>query len=134
MTYRRLLYASRARGDDRHSDQTAILRQARANNGLNGVSGVLWTDGRHYVQLLEGPPEAVSTIFDAIGKDGRHDEVRVLSDTVEPTRLFADWSMASLLPGETDAELRARLGRLLRNAPADIRAAFDAAATGGGPG
>lgn len=132
MDYRRLFYASRATGGDRGDDQIAILRQARANNGLNGVSGLLWTDGRRYLQILEGPPEAVSVIFDKIAEDDRHDGVRILSDTLEPTRLFADWSMASLFPGETDAELQTRLGRLLRSAPADIRAEFERAVAGSG--
>lgn len=128
-----MFYASRARGDDPGADRIAILRQARANNGLNGVSGLLWTDGRRYLQVLEGPPEAVSVIFDVIAADARHEEVRVLADTMEPTRLFADWAMASLLPGETDIELQARLGRILRSAPADIRAEFEQAVAGSGP-
>lgn len=130
MDYRRLIYASLARGEDRKSDQIAILRAARSNNGLNGVSGILWSDSRRYVQVLEGPPDSVSAVFQRIEADDRHEQIRVLADSMEPARIFADWSMASLLPGETNEELRARLGRLLRNAPGEIRAQFETASAG----
>lgn len=127
MEFRCLLYASVARGDDIRSDRIDILRQSRANNGLNGVSGLLWSDNARYLQVLEGSPDAVEAVFERIADDERHDGVRVLMDTLGPQRLFSDWSMASLLPGETDPELQTRLGRLLRSAPDEVRAEFEAA-------
>lgn len=130
MDFRRLLYGSVARGDDIRSDRIDILRQSRANNGLNGVSGLLWTDNARYLQVLEGSPDAVQAVFERIAFDKRHEKVRVLVDTMEPQRVFSDWSMASLLPGETDPELQMRLGRLLRSAPAEVRAEFEAVVVG----
>ena len=130
MDYRRLLYTSRARGTDRSSDQIAILGQSRSNNGLNGVTGLLWTDNRRYLQVLEGPPDAVSLTFERIKGDERHDELRVLADTVETSRAFFDWFMASLFPGESNAELQTRLARVLRNSPGDVRAEFAEAISG----
>lgn len=122
--FRRLIYTSAAAGDDQQRDHLDILRQSRANNGLNGVSGLLWTDGAGYLQVLEGAPEAVSLTFDRIAGDPRHRNLRVVSDRVERERAFGDWTMASL-PAERDgAVLRERVDRFLRVAPDDVRTAF----------
>lgn len=130
MDYRRLIYTSVARGDDPRADRVAILGQSRANNGLNGITGVLWADDVGYLQVLEGAPDVVAATFARISGDERHSELHVLSDTLENKRVFSDWSMASLLRGETDVELQTRLGRLLRSAPDEIKAKFQAVATG----
>lgn len=122
--FRRLIYASAAAGGDQRRDHLDILRQSRANNGLNGISGLLWTDGSVYLQLLEGAPEAVSITFDRIAADPRHRDVRIVSDGIEPERAFGDWVMASL-PAERDGTvLRERVNRFLRLAPEDVRTAF----------
>lgn len=122
--FRRLIYASAAAGVDQRRDHLDILRQSRANNGLNGISGLLWTDGTSYLQLLEGAPEAVSITFDRIAADPRHRDVRIVSDGIEPERAFGDWVMASL-PAERDGTvLRERVNRFLRLAPEDVRTAF----------
>lgn len=127
MDFRRLLYTSVAIGHNVRSDQIDILRQSRANNGLGGISGVLWSDNQCHLQVLEGPPEAVAAVFERIAYDERHHDLRVLVDAVDSERVFSDWAMASLLPGETDAELRTRLGRLLRSAPEDVKIEFETA-------
>ena len=76
--------------------------------------------------MLEGSPEVVGAVFERISRDERHEDVRVITDAVEPQRVFSDWAMASVLPGESDPELRTRLGRLLRSASDEIRAEFEA--------
>lgn len=122
--FRRLIYASAAAGDDQRRNHVDILRQSRANNGLNGISGLLWTDGAGYLQVLEGGPEAVANTFGRIAADPRHRDVRIVSDRIEPERAFGDWTMASL-PAERDgAMLRERVDRFLRRAPDDVRTAF----------
>ena len=123
--FRRLIYTSAATASaDRRRDHVDILRQSRANNGLNGVSGLLWTDGTVYLQLLEGAPEAVSDTFDRIAADPRHHDVRIVSDLIEPERAFGDWTMASLPVEREGAVLRERVDRFLRRAPDDVRTAF----------
>lgn len=123
--FRRLIYVSAATASaDQRRDHVDILRQSRSNNGLNGISGLLWTDGSGYLQLLEGAPDAVSNTFDRIAADPRHSDVRIVSDRIEPERAFGDWTMASL-PAERDgAMLRERVDRFLRRAPDDVRTAF----------
>jgi len=117
---RRIVYSSRAAGRD---DLSTILVQSRANNGLNGITGILYADGASYLQVIEGTPEAVAHVFARIDSDPRHGDVRVLSDETADERIFGDWAMASI-PEEGDDLVRARLAGLLRNAPEGVRALF----------
>ena len=104
-------------------DLAAILRESRANNGIDGISGLLTTDGVSFVQVLEGPPESVAATFERIQRDRRHTDIVVVSDNLEAARAFADWTMASL-PGELAEVLRERLAMLLEDAPTAVRDAF----------
>jgi hypothetical protein len=116
---RRLIYTSQANDHD----LIDILRVSRANNGMDGVSGLLVAKQGVFVQVLEGSPESITTTFDRIRRDSRHSRVEVLSDTAENERVFADWAMAGL-KGEDDASIRERLAVLMTGVPATIRTVF----------
>ena len=121
---RRLVYASVPTGSTRRSDLDRILDQARRNNGMNGVSGLLVAAPDRYVQVLEGTPEAVDHIMDVIRQDERHTDVEVLDDARDGARIFGGWTMANLPGGVDEAGVRKRLRHLLRNAPAQVKEAF----------
>lgn len=121
--FRRVIYRSDADPQTARSDLAAILAQARANNGLNGLSGVLWTDGSIYLQVLEGTPEAVAHMIARIERDGRHRRFELLSDTVESRRAFGGWAMASLEDGDEHL-VRERMAAMLARVPENVRAAF----------
>ena len=116
---RRLIYPSRANDHD----LVDILRVSRADNGIDGVSGLLLAKEGMFVQVLEGPPESVATTFERIRHDSRHSHIEVLSDTAETERAFGDWAMAGL-PGEDDAAVRERLVVLTAGAPVTIKTVF----------
>lgn len=116
---RRILYTSRAV----KGDLIDILAVSRANNGIDGVTGLLLARGSEYVQLLEGPPESVGRAFQRIERDERHTGINVLSDSTANSRVFADWAMAGL-PGEPGDVMAIRLQAALRDAPDDVRSAF----------
>ncbi|WP_375250436.1 BLUF domain-containing protein [Sphingomonas sp.] len=120
---RRLMYASRATGDNIRDDCHAILRQSRPNNGIDGITGILWTDGDRYLQLLEGPPDSVARTFDRILRDPRHTEVSVLRDDMCVDRQFGDWTMAAL-PDEAPDDAAGRLSVLLHAVDADVSRFF----------
>lgn len=119
----RIVYVSRAVGTHAKTDRESILSVSRRNNGMDGVTGILWAEGDRYLQLLEGPPESVDNTFNRILLDPRHDEVVVIDWGEHADRLFGDWAMAGL-PGEAPADAISRLERLLRNAPSDVRRLF----------
>ncbi|SFP49303.1 BLUF domain-containing protein [Sphingomonas rubra] len=101
-----------------------ILHQSRRNNGAAGVTGLLYTDGTRFLQVIEGPEDAVDETFARIKADPRHRAVVILSDRTVTTREFGDWSMAR--PQDTDDEdaFDARLDRLLSGASDSVRGTF----------
>ncbi|MCC2976625.1 BLUF domain-containing protein [Sphingomonas sp. PL-96] len=121
---RRLIYSSTAVGDDRDVDLSDILQSSRVNNALDGITGLLWSDGREYVQVVEGAGLAVAETFERIRSDPRHRDVAVLSDQADVERAFIYWTMAQLVPGEDSLEIRHHLNHLLRDAPPEVRSAF----------
>jgi hypothetical protein len=76
-----------------------ILATARKNNGKLNVTGALLFSGGCFAQVLEGPLEAVETLFEQIECDPRHRNVTILHFKPADARNFADWSMA--YAGET---------------------------------
>lgn len=117
---RQILYASVC-GDGVDLDD--ILQQSRHNNAVDGITGLLWADGGHFLQVLEGPADSVATAYARIAADTRHRDIRILSDRSVDAREFGYWSMERGAAC-TDTGLRERLARRLSDAPADIRAVF----------
>ncbi|AVJ30188.1 diguanylate phosphodiesterase [Achromobacter spanius] len=91
-----LIYRSRVVELMSSEDLNGLLMQARERNVALHVTGVLLFDGVHFVQLLEGPDEAVAEIFSAIRRDPRHKNVVLLMRDQGPHRRFGGDSMAIL--------------------------------------
>jgi hypothetical protein len=71
-----------------------ILTTARTNNAKLNVTGALLFSGGCFAQVLEGPLEAVETLFEQIECDPRHRNVTILHFKPANTRNFGDWTMA----------------------------------------
>lgn len=92
----RIVYVSRSRiaaavGEE---EVAGILDASRRNNAAVGVTGALLFCRDCFAQVLEGPLDAVSVVFERIQGDPRHAEVVVLEAAPVAARGFADWSMA----------------------------------------
>lgn len=83
-----------------------IIFACERNNTPSGITGILVHDRGRFIQLLEGPEDAVDRLFAQISSDTRHTGVTVLLQEPCPDRLMPDWSMAFLNAG--DATLRHR--------------------------
>ena len=92
MSLIQLIYASRPFGFDEPT-LNGILADARRLNPKNDVSGALICRADLYLQLLEGPKEAVEATFARIARDDRHVEVHRLVTRPTDHRLFPDWAM-----------------------------------------
>jgi hypothetical protein len=90
---KRLIYASQATQDMDPDELVELLADARARNEGAGLSGMLLYCGQSFLQMLEGEPEALEATYTRIAADPRHKNLRLLSDTDVPTRLFPDWTM-----------------------------------------
>jgi hypothetical protein len=77
-----------------------ILCVSRTRNAQLGVTGVLYSDGVHFTQCLEGATETVELVFRSIAQDERHRDVVVVSRYECTRRAFAEFSMAAVSEDE----------------------------------
>lgn len=101
-----------------------IYEASRHNNAIDGITGLLVSDGYRFVQVLEGPHASVEAAFVRIALDPRHRDIDVLSDADVLEREFGGWSMADRRRGERANEYDDRLRRLIDRASPVIRDAF----------
>jgi hypothetical protein len=99
-----IVYISTARQPLTEAELQSVLAVSRRNNGAAGVSGLLIAGGRRFLQVLEGPEEAVAAAFDRIKADPRHFAVVVLSKKHVEAREFGDWTMGFEAGGAGGAE------------------------------
>ncbi len=126
-TIRRVVYCSRATKPMDHATLMKILNDARAFNSMDDISGVLLHDRGNFLQVLEGPSEAVDNLLVTLKRDDRHEEVDVLSDILVSERLFPDWQMGfgdladpalDFMPGiASDDERQNRIRKLADSIP-----------------
>lgn len=107
-------------------DIARILIKSRGNNRADDITGLLYHDGKRFLQALEGSDAAVERVFARILVDPRHSDVRLLSRRPIDEREFGTWAMASRPFGSITAQDRTRMVEALasRAAPA-IRDHFD---------
>ena len=78
----------------REEELLEILKISRENNVSKQITGMLLYKGGNFMQVLEGPDDAVNELFEKIKKDPRHHGVSIiLSEQIE-TRQFPNWEMA----------------------------------------
>jgi len=88
-----IVYISTARQRFSNKELNEVLLKSRLNNGRAGVTGLLVSGGKRFIQALEGPVDAVEATFERIKADQRHFAVVPLSIKEVQTREFGTWSM-----------------------------------------
>ncbi|MEG3124771.1 BLUF domain-containing protein [Sphingomonas sp. GB1N7] len=124
MPLRQLLYMSSSNPANGVFELPRIVAQSRQNNALDGVTGLLWSDGTRFLQVLEGPADSVSSTFDRIRRDPRHRAVVILHDREIEARQFGSWTMVQRGEGDGGDAFDAQMQRLLENASESVRGSF----------
>lgn len=88
-----LIYHSVAAPGVTPEDLQALIATSRRKNLERDISGILVFNGTAFLQVLEGPEEAVVDLMGYIHRDLRHTDVRVLAETIVAEREFGDWAM-----------------------------------------
>jgi len=125
MTLKSLTYTSLASLDLDAEDLEAIHRSAREANALEGITGLLIFNGTHFLQIVEGAPQAIDELVERLRRDPRHNGFEIRDERAIDHRSFADWSMELVrvsasyfeakdtvtdrLPSEVDAGVRDRV-------------------------
>jgi len=90
----RLIYTSMASASIKEPNIQDILKAARANNPNVDLTGVLLFHDDTFLQVLEGPKNAVLALVAKIETDPRnHGLIEIFREESE-ARIFPDWSMA----------------------------------------
>lgn len=97
----RLIYTSAARPpsgvpDPGEPGAGEIAAESTKRNAKRGLTGALIRVQDHFVQVLEGEYPEVEAVFEAICRDLRHSEVKLIDFATTGERMFAAWNMAAL--------------------------------------
>ncbi len=115
---RSLLGANGAEASSAEEGLADILRAARAKNADKGITGALMLYDDWFAQVLEGPKQAVDSLFSTIKTDPRHEAVTLDRIDADATRLFGNWAMAVVAEHhEPDMPMVATTGGLAQGAP-----------------
>src|SRR5690348_17199525 len=93
MTLKSLTYTSLAGLDLQADDLEEIHRTARNVNALEGITGLLIFNGTHFLQIVEGSPDAIDDLVERLRRDPRHSGLEVRDEQPIERRSFPDWSM-----------------------------------------
>ncbi len=106
-----LLYSSIATAALDEGGIEELLARARRRNAQSNITGVLFYNGRKFLQLLEGSKEDVDRLFAVIREDARHCQVTVFHSGEIAERAFSEWAMAYETVG-TETSLQSWQDRL----------------------
>lgn len=86
-------YASAGTVDFTDADLVELLAKARAKNEALGITGMLLYHEGSFLQVLEGPAEAVDGLYGRICLDKRHSDSILLFKREIDHRQFDNWTM-----------------------------------------
>ena len=92
----RCLYASRATQPLSSAVLDSILEQSSRRNPAHGLTGMLCFTDDLFVQVIEGGRDEVCEVFNAIVRDPRHRQVRLLAFEEITERRFGNWTMGQV--------------------------------------
>lgn len=122
-----LAYISSAKNVVDQALLDSVLDASRRNNLAAGVTGVLVSGGRRFLQVLEGPGQAVLTTYARIQADPRHRGFILISCLPVTEPAFGSWAMAHRQggTGTTDDQLQVAVEALTAKiADPNLRAQF----------
>jgi hypothetical protein len=122
MSLKSLTYTSLARLDLQAGDLEAIHRTAREVNALEGITGLLIFNGTHFLQIIEGAPNAIDDLVERLRRDPRHHGFEVRDERPVEQRSFPDWSMELVRVSASYFEVKDTVSdRLPEGTASDVR-------------
>jgi hypothetical protein len=106
---RQFVYISTAAPDLGQVDIVDILEASARNNPERGITGFLLFNGRNFLQLVEGPKDALDALMAQIHTDPRHSGIVRLQDNPIPERVCEKWTMKRLMLADSIDEREASL-------------------------
>lgn len=88
-----LIYSSVPTKTLNDAELEMLLAICREENKKHDVTGMLVCFADNYIQLIEGPEEAITRLYQNIVIDARHERVITLKEGYIKERFFPDWAM-----------------------------------------
>jgi putative heme degradation protein len=89
----RLVYRSYANSIFSQEDLESLLETSRKKNKTLDITGILFFVDDSFIQILEGPVQAVEELYATIKQDERHTDCKIIEKQNIELRYFQDWSM-----------------------------------------
>lgn len=124
MPLHQIMYISTVVGTVTPQECAAVAQLSAVNNQRDDVTGLLLFNSRRFLQVLEGPRDAVERIFARIYDDPRHRAVVKLREGTVDDREFGQWAMAYDDPARPSHSLKDKVAALLERAGPSTRAHF----------
>ena len=91
----RLVYVSTATSRlDLPRQAAEIALWSAGPNARNGLTGALVGHDGHFIQVVEGPPDALDALLRRLEADDRHYDLILIDRWPIETRVFESWAMA----------------------------------------
>lgn len=101
-----------------------LVTASQLRNRGDGITGLLYSDGKRFLQVVEGPAGAIENLLARLSKDRRHRAIVTLSRRTIERREFGDWAMAMMYPGEDNLSFAARIKALCDHADPRVLGTF----------
>ncbi|WP_139226513.1 BLUF domain-containing protein [Sulfitobacter marinus] len=89
-----MIYFSTAVARLNEAQISDLLKQSKANNARDGLTGLLVYHDRLFFQIIEGDRDKVEACYNRIQKDQRHRKLFLMWEGDSEKRAFDDWKMA----------------------------------------
>lgn len=99
-----LIYGSTASKPMSDEELVDLLKKSHEKNKRLEITGMLLYDDGNFVQVVEGPKEAVESLYQSIQHDPRHQNVMLFVKRDIEARQFGDWEMGFVNVGKLDME------------------------------
>ena len=89
------VYISEVVSDISPKEFSQIISNSRANNLAKNISGILFYDGAHFFQYLEGEASNLAEVISKIEGSSQHQNIQLLYKNKLPleARKFANWEL-----------------------------------------
>jgi hypothetical protein len=117
----RLVYESTATGTtESFGNLAVILAESQRNNDRDGLTGALAAHRERYIQVIEGPAQALDGLLRRLEGDPRHRDIEVIGREPVDARQFGRWTMASARINPEQGALLDQLAASANRTPARI--------------
>lgn len=110
-----LIYVSSKTPSAAAFDLDELVAASQLRNRRDQITGLLYSDGKRFLQIVEGPTNAIDGLLTRLGNDSRHRAIVMLSRREIERREFGGWAMAMMLDGEDNLSFTTRIRALCQH-------------------